>query len=80
MVKRQLEFDNKKWSTIIFNEALYGIATSAQRWNLTLGDILKNIDFNPSRADSDSWLQESIDRHGYKYISTHVDDVEIMAK
>ena len=35
------EFGNKEGSIIIFNKALYGLATSVRRWNLALGDVLK---------------------------------------
>ena len=74
------EFGDKEGSTIIFNKALYGLATSARRWNLALGDVLKEMGFNTSRADADLWIKIANDGTGYEYIATHVDDVIVVAK
>ena len=74
------EFGPKQGCKIIFERALYGLATSARQWNLKLGDALKKIGFKPSRADADLWLKESDDGITYDYIATHVDDVICVGK
>ena len=74
------EFGDKEGSIIIFNKALYGLATSARRWNLALGDVLKTMGFNASRADADLWIKKANDGESYEYIATHVDDVIVVSK
>ena len=74
------EFGDKEGSVIILNKALYGLATSARRWNLALGDVLKTMGFSVSRADADLWIKKTKDDNGYEYIATHVDDVIVVAK
>ena len=40
------EFGEKKDCTVIIKKALYGLATSARQWNITLGDSIRNWDLH----------------------------------
>ena len=74
------EFGNREGCVVIIKKALYGLATSAQRWSLALGDVLREMGFKPSRADPDLWIKLSNDKTHYEYIATHVDDVIVASK
>ena len=74
------EFNHKEGCKIVIKKALYGLATSARQWNLTLGDAIRKMGFTPSRADPDLWIKESEDKDHYEYIATYVDDIIIVSK
>ena len=74
------EFGDKEGSTVIIKKALYGLATSARQWSLTLGEAIKEMGFKPTRADPDLWIKESENGDKYEYIATYVDDIIIVAK
>ena len=61
-------------------KALYGLATSARRWSLTLGDAIRDMGFKPTRADPDLWIKLSVNNKKYEYIATYVDDIIIVAE
>ena len=61
-------------------KALYGLATSARKWNLDLGDKLRSFGFMPSRVDPGVWIKEADDESHYEYVATHVDDIIIASK
>ena len=65
---------------MIIKKALYGLATSARRWSLTLGDAIKGMGFRPTRADPDLWIKENDSGDKYEYIATYVDDIIIVAE
>jgi hypothetical protein len=65
---------------VIIRKALYGLASSAERWNLHFADTLRGLGFKPIRYDADVWIRKSADKRGYEYICTHVDDFMIVAK
>ena len=73
--KAGAEFGERRGCKIIFKKALYGLSTSARRWNLTLGDTISAMGFKPSRSDADLWIKPTEDGKSYEYIATHVDDV-----
>ena len=74
------EFRNREGCVVIIKKALYGLATSARRWSLALGDVLREMGFKPSRADPDLWIKLSNDKTHHEYIATHVDDVIVASK
>ena len=74
------EFGDKEGSIVLVRKALYGLATSARRWSLTLGDAIKDMGFKPTRADPDLWIKSSEDNKRYEYIATYVDDIIIVAE
>ena len=65
---------------MIIKKALYGLATSARQWNITLGDSIRNLGFTPTRADPDLWIILNEKEGKYEYIATYVDDLIIVAK
>ena len=74
------EFGEKEGCKVIIKKALYGLATSARRWSLTLGDAIKGMGFRPTRADPDLWIKENDSGDKYEYIATYVDDIIIVAE
>ena len=65
---------------MIIKKSLYGLATSARRWNITLGDAIKDMGFKPTRADPDLWIKASKNGKKYEYLATYVDDIIIVAE
>ena len=74
------EFGEKKDCTVIIKKALYGLATSARQWNITLGDSIRAMGFVPTRADPDLWIKLNGESDTYEYIATYVDDLIVVAK
>jgi len=73
------EFGDKKDCVVILKKALYGLATSARQWNIKLGDTIRGLGFEPTRADPDLWIKLSKDGTKYEYIATYVDDIIVVA-
>ena len=71
------EFGNLQGHTLVIYKALYGLRSSGLRWHERLADILRDMGFFPSRADTDIWMR----RKGniYEYIAVYVDDLAIAA-
>ena len=46
----------------------------------TLPDILKDMNFTPSRADQCIWFKKNINLNLYEYIAVYVDDLCIAAQ
>ena len=74
-----LEFGPKQGSIIRINRALYGLATSSSSFHEFIGDLLRRMRFEPSRADQDLSYKISEDETKYEYIATHVDNLIIAA-
>ena len=74
------EFGDREGAIIIMNKALYGLATSAERWRSCFADYIRSMGFQPTRYDRDLWIQARDDGTGYDYICTHVDDFKIVGK
>ena len=74
------EFGDREGSVVLIKKALYGLATSARRWSITLGDEIRTMGFHSCRADPDLWLKITDDGKKYEYIATYVDDIIIVAK
>ena len=74
------EFGDREGSVVLIKKALYGLATSARRWSITLGDEIRTMGFHSCRADPDLWLKKTDDGTKYEYIATYVDDIIIVAK
>lgn len=70
-------FGELEGHTLIIVKALYGLRTSGLRWHERFADTLRNMGFQPSRADADVWMR----RNGniYEYIAVYVDDLAIAA-
>ena len=74
------EFEDWEGYILTFSKALYGLKSSGKRWAETLHDILKDMNFIPSRADQCIWLKKNIKLNLYEYIAVYVDDLCIAAQ
>ena len=74
------EFGPREGCVAIIVRALYGLTTSAERWQSHFADFLRNIGFVPTQYDKDVWMRDRGDSTGYNYICTHVDDFKVIAK
>ena len=74
------KFENWEGYILTFSKALYGLKSSGKRRAKTLHDILKDVDFTPSRADQCIWLKKNIKLNLYEYIAVYVDDLCIAAQ
>ena len=74
------EFEDWEGYILTFLKALYGLISSGKRWAETLHDILKDMNFIPSRADQCIWLKKNIKLNLYEYIAVCVDDLYIAAQ
>ena len=74
------EFEDWEGYILTFPEALYGLKSSEKRWAETLHDILKDMNYTPSRADQCIWLKKNITLNLYECITLYVDDLCIVAQ
>ena len=74
------EFEDWEGYILTFSKALYGLKSSGKRWAETLHDILKDMNFIPSRADQCIWMKKNIKLNLYQYIAVYVDDLCIAAQ
>ena len=77
----RLEFGEENvGKTIIIRKALYGLASSAERFHTHLANSLRSFGFKPTRYDNDVWYRNDDKNSVYEYICTHVDDFMIVSK
>ena len=62
------EFEDWEGYILTFSKALYWLKSSGKRWAETLHDILKHMNFIPSRADQCIWLKKNNKLNLYEYI------------
>ena len=60
------EFEDWEGYILTFSKALYGLKSARKRWAETLHDILKDMDFKPSRADQCIWLKKNLKLNLYE--------------
>ena len=72
------EFGELAGHTFQMVKAQYGLKSSGKCWHDRLFDVLKSMDFFPSRAESDIWMKDCGDH--YEYIACYVDDLLIASK
>jgi hypothetical protein len=72
------EFGARAGHVLIIIKALYGLKTSGARWHERLADVLRDLGFEPSKADPDVWLKDC-DTH-YEYVCVYVDDQALAMK
>ena len=71
-------FGELEGHTMVIHKALYGLKSSGRRWHERLYDVMRNMGFNPSKADSDVWMRKVGD--AYEYVAVYVDDLAIASK
>ena len=72
------EFGELEGHTLIIFKALYGLKSSGLRWHERFADVLRSMNFFPSKAESDIWMRDKGDH--YEYIAVYVDDLLIASK
>ena len=63
---------------VIFEKGQYGLRSSGSRFHEHLSDILRKMDFKPSKADPDLWVKDCGSH--YEYVARYVDDILIFSK
>ena len=58
----------------------YGLKSSGKRWAEALHDILKDMDFIPSRPGPCTWLRKILKLNLCEYIAVYIDDLCIAAQ
>ena len=66
-------FGDLQGHTLVIYKALYGLKSSGKRWHERLYDVLRELGFFPSRADSNVWLRDK--GNHYEYVAVYVDDL-----
>ena len=72
------EFGEKEGHTLLIHKALYGLRSSGARWWERFSEVLLEMGFFPSRAESDIWMKDCGDH--YSYIARYVDDLAIASR
>ena len=71
------EFGELEGHTLIIRRALYGLKTSGKMWFQRFYDCLRQLEFQPSKADPCVWMRLN-ERHDiYEYVAVYVDDLAI---
>ena len=74
------EFKELQSHLLIMIKALYGTRSGGVGWHDRLFDILQELKFEPSKANTDVWIRPEPRGACYEYIAVYVDDIEIAAK
>jgi hypothetical protein len=72
------EFGDLEGHTLVIFKALYGLRSSGLRWHERFADCLRDMGFEPFKAEPDIWMRPNGDV--YEYIGVYVDDLAIVAK
>jgi Reverse transcriptase (RNA-dependent DNA polymerase) len=74
------EFEQFGWQDhiLLIDRALYGLKSSGLMWWDKLADVLRDLGFFLSKAESDIWMRK-VDDH-YELICVYVDDLIICSK
>jgi hypothetical protein len=74
------EFGDREGHILVIHKALYGLCSSGLRWGEKFSDTLRDMGFEPSKADPMLWLRANEEADVYEYIAVYVDDLAIAAK
>ena len=72
------EYGSLGSKVLVFDKGLYGFRCSGAMVHEHLSDILRKMDFFPSKADPDLWMKDCKDN--YEYISRYVDDALVFSR
>ena len=72
------EFGKIEGQALIVDKALYGLQSSANCWGEKLADDLRDMGFQPSKADANLWMRKHKDI--YDYVCVYVDDLLVASK
>ena len=74
------EFKELQGHVLVIQKALYGLRSSGLRWHQRFAAVLKELGFEPCKAEPDIWLRASEDGSHYEYVAVYVDDLMIAMK
>ena len=74
------EFGPLEGHLLIIKKALYGLRTSGLRWHDKFSECLKDLGFEPSKAEPDIWMRLNEEHNIYEYVAVYVDDLAIAMK
>ena len=78
VLRSGLEFSELEGHLLVIVKAIYGLRSSGACWHDWLLDVLSEMRFKPSKANSDIWMRE---REGYyEYVVVYVDDILIASQ
>ena len=69
------EFAELEGHVLVIQKALYGLRTSGLRWHERFAKVLKELGFEPCKAEPDIWMRPSKDGRCYEYVAVYVDDL-----
>jgi hypothetical protein len=70
------EFGELEGHVLVIVKALYGLRSSGARWHDRFADCLRDLGFQPCKAEPDIWMRKNGDR--YEYIAVYVDDLGLV--
>ena len=74
------EFGEHEGKAILIRKAIYGLASSSERFHCLLADTLRLFGWKPTRFDNDVWIRLDETGKMYEYLCTHVDDFMIVSR
>jgi len=72
------EFGERQGHTLLIHKALYGLKSSGKRWHEKFAGCLREMGFEPCKAEPNIWMRRVNDH--YEYIGVYVDDLAIVSK
>ena len=72
------EFGSRKDHILVIRKALYGLKTSGARWHDRFADCLRDLGFQPCKAEPDIWLRRNGEH--CECIAVCVDDLAFVLK
>ena len=72
------EFGELAGHTFVIVKAQYGLKSSGRCWHDRLFEVLWNMGFRPSKAESDIWMRDAGDH--WEYVACYVDDLLIASR
>ena len=74
------EFGKYEGCAILVHRAIYGLASSSERFHTHLADTLRSFGWKQTRFDNDVWIRLDESGKMYEYLCTHVDDFMIASR
>ncbi|MEM1007622.1 MAG: reverse transcriptase domain-containing protein [Myxococcota bacterium] len=72
------EFGELQGTTMVIEQACYGLRASNAAFGELLSSVLRNLGWQPSRADPKLWYRD--ENSNYDYLATYVDDLIFFSK
>ena len=76
------EFGPNEGCVVVIVRALYGMKSSGAAWRAHLAQTMKDLGFDPSKADPDVWMRPATKPDGfqyYEYVLIHTDDLLVVS-